>query len=236
VATGNSTDRLTKAERKEQARLEREEIQRRAAKRQRNRGIVTGLVVVAILAVVGAIALTADDPDAGPVTPPGGSPGMLTTNAPWPPNTEELSARLAELDLPGLSEVVNHIHVGMKVFVNGEEVMIPANVGYDEARGVASPLHTHDATGLVHVEADDATYVGTLGQFFDVWGVRFDATCLGGHCAAGDDAVRVFVDGAEVEGDPRAVELTDNAAVVVTYGTERELPDPIPNEPPTHSG
>jgi Protein of unknown function (DUF3105) len=45
-------DRLTKAERKEQARVEREQIQRQMAARTRNRKIGTALVAIAIVVVV----------------------------------------------------------------------------------------------------------------------------------------------------------------------------------------
>ncbi|HSL10238.1 MAG TPA: DUF3105 domain-containing protein [Actinomycetota bacterium] len=56
--------RPTKAQRKEQARLEREEIQQRMARRQRTRTIGTALVVVAIVA--GAVAFFAFSGDDGP--------------------------------------------------------------------------------------------------------------------------------------------------------------------------
>ena len=53
--------RPTKAERKEQARLEREEIRQRIARRNRNRTIGTVLVVVAVVAVVAAFVLIPSD-------------------------------------------------------------------------------------------------------------------------------------------------------------------------------
>lgn len=56
--------RPTKAERKEQARLEREELQRKAAKRTRMRALGVGLVAAALaLAVALAVVLQPDDVD-----------------------------------------------------------------------------------------------------------------------------------------------------------------------------
>jgi hypothetical protein len=63
--------RPTKAERKEQARIEREEIRQRIARRQRSRTIGIVLVVVAIVAAaVAFFAFGADDPDAGEIAEP----------------------------------------------------------------------------------------------------------------------------------------------------------------------
>ena len=55
---GNDGRRPTKAERREQARREREEIQRRMARRRRNRSIGLVLVAVSVVTVVVAVFLT----------------------------------------------------------------------------------------------------------------------------------------------------------------------------------
>jgi hypothetical protein len=46
---------------------------------------------------------------------------------------------------------------------------------------VFSPIHTHDTSGIVHIESPTVRPF-TLGQFFDVWGVRFTSDCIGGDC------------------------------------------------------
>jgi hypothetical protein len=106
-------------------------------------------------------------------------------------------------------------------------MVVPADIGIDQANGVIASLHTHDETGSVHVEADDAAFVGTLGEFFDVWGVRLSPSCLGGNCTEGDAALRVFVDGEEWAGDPRSIPLEDQRAIVVTFGTPDQLPEDL---------
>jgi hypothetical protein len=223
-------DRLTKDERREQARLEREEIQARMGTRKRNRvvALIVGLAVAAgVIVLVVMLGSGGSDPVDGDPT---GLPGMLTTQAPWPNNTEELPDRLRELDLPGLSEVVNHQHIGLSIFANGEPVGIPADVGLSDT--AFSPIHTHDTNGLIHVEADDPDFVATLGEVFDVWGVRLTSDCLGGYCVGADNDLKIFVDGEAYTGDPRTLVLEDNTRVVIAFGSEDQLPDPIPTEPP----
>jgi hypothetical protein len=56
--SGNDDRRPTKAERREEARLKREEIQRRMARRRRSRSIGLILVVIAVAVVVVAVFLT----------------------------------------------------------------------------------------------------------------------------------------------------------------------------------
>jgi hypothetical protein len=106
-------------------------------------------------------------------------------------------------------------------------VVVPANLGIDQANGVISSIHTHDETGTIHVEADDAAFVGTLGEFFDVWGVRLTGDCIGGNCADGDATLRVFVDGQEFTGDPRTIPLEEQIPIAVTFGTEDQLPESL---------
>ncbi len=223
---GSEGRRPTKAERKERSRLERETIQAQAAARRRTRtiGLVVGAIVV--VGLVAVVALTADgDGDASSTDGATGElPGMLLTEAPWPANTDELAARLNELDLPA-EGVAQHLHVPLYVYVDGEAVTVPTNLGISAS--AISPLHTHDELGTLHVESA-AVQDFTLGQAFDVWGVRLDADCLGGHCRSADAQVRVFSGGEETTGDPRAVVLEDTSAVVVTFGTEDDLPDPVP--------
>lgn len=218
--------RPTKAERKDQARQEREQIQARMAARRRSRTIafvVGGLLTVGVIALLVSMSGRADEP--ADEASPGELPGMLLTEAPWPANTDELPDRLAVLDLPA-EGVAQHLHVPLYVFVNGEVVTVPANMGISAT--AVSPLHTHDELGTLHVESAEARDF-TLGQAFDVWGVRLTQECLGGYCAGGDAQMRVFSGGREAKGDLRGIVLEDTSAVVVTFGTEQDVPDPVPS-------
>jgi hypothetical protein len=104
---------------------------------------------------------------------------------------------------------------------------VPAGIGIDPAVGYA-PLHTHDPSGVIHVESPTVrTY--TLGQFFAVWGVRFTPSCLGGYCAAGGRQLRVYVNGRAYRGDPATLALTAHQELVVAFGTAAQLPSPIPS-------
>ncbi len=223
---GEAPARMTKAERKQEARRRRIELQRREAARRRNRTIGIAALVVVTVAIVGVIALSADKggdqgaPRTGPL------PGLMTGPQPWPANTGDLAARLNDLSLPPVGGAI-HIHSHLDIFVNGVHVPVPANVGISS--DAESPLHTHDDTGVVHLESADANTTFTLGEFFDVWGLKLTPSCIGGYCDAGDRSLRIFVNGDPYRDDPRTLRLQDHEEIVITYGTEAQVPTPLPS-------
>ena len=77
-----------------------------------------------------------------------------------------------------------HHHDLLQVYVDGQPVTVPSQVGIDQAEGYLTSLHTHDASGIIHVESPTQRSF-TLGQFFDVWGVRLTSTCIGSYCPRG---------------------------------------------------
>jgi hypothetical protein len=109
-----------------------------------------------------------------------------------------------------------HFHPELSVYVRGEEIQVPPNVGIDPARPPAlmAGLHTHDASGIIHNEAGTGA---TLGDFFAVWGVPFSAEELGPYEASESEEVRLWVDGepSDAYGD---LELADGQEIVVAYG------------------
>jgi hypothetical protein len=205
---------------------------RQAARRRRDRRRLAAAVALAVLLVAGiggwAVAVAGWSGQAA--TGPGVLPGLQTGPAPWGADTADLAARLRAIGLPPLSPAEGtavHIHQHLDLYVDGAKVPVPAGIGIDPAVGFA-PLHTHDASGVIHVESPTVRGY-TLGEFFAVWWVRFTPSCLGGYCAAGDQRLRVYADGKAVDGDPTALTLASHQELVVAFGTATQLPSPIPS-------
>jgi hypothetical protein len=156
--------------------------------------------------------------------------GLQTGPAPWSIATSTLRARLEAIGFPALPSEGSalHIHQHLDIFVEGRQVTVPAEIGINVGAGFISPIHTHTDDGLIHVESNvDRRF--DLGQVFDVWGVRFTSTCLGGYCDQGDRRLRVYVEGKLIRGDPRLLVLASHQEIVVTYGTTAQLPRPVPS-------
>jgi hypothetical protein len=165
---------------------------------------------------------------------PGVAVTMSTATAPWAPpalidNGAHSADYVAAAGLPYGEETTKvHYHAHLDVVIDGAAVPVPAYLGF-VAKGKSalglSALHTHDATGVVHIEnAIPATFV--LGQVFTEWGVRFSSTCVGGYCTGSGKTLGVFVNGKKYDGDPTRLVLAAHQEIAVMFGTPDQLANP----------
>jgi hypothetical protein len=103
-----------------------------------------------------------------------------------------------------LSHCVNatlfyHSHPNLTVNINGANIPLPAS-SFDPS--CPQPLHTHDSSGVIHVETDvDRDY--TLGDWFLLWGhyqndanyAIFNATQVFNHKADATHSLTMTVNG-----------------------------------------
>ncbi|MDV3277882.1 MAG: hypothetical protein LYZ69_05385 [Nitrososphaerales archaeon] len=71
-----------------------------------------------------------------------------------------------------------HLHPWIRIVIDGQNVTIPANVGL--VNGCEEPIHTHDASGIIHVESPDASGQYTLGGFFSAWKATYGTISING--------------------------------------------------------
>ena len=118
-----------------------------------------------------------------------------------------------ELFYSGEQNWVFHIHPTLTITINGEAYNIPQGIGH--GGGLMQPLHTHDATGKVHVES--LCYRDyTLGDFFDVWGQTFTSTCIFSSCVDETHTLKLVVNGVESTAF-RDLVLNDGDAIEIVY-------------------
>lgn len=223
----------TRKEDREQRRVARREAeQREAAAAQRRRLVGYGIAGVLTLAVVAGIVVViasggSSSSSSSATThansvPAAAEVGVQTTPPPWQPEYDHLSQRLDALGLPGLNEQIFHIHALLHVYVNGKPVTVPADIGFKEPTGPFSPIHTHDTSGIVHMEADQE-YPFTIGQFFAVWGVKFSDDQLGPYTPKGDQKLSAYVNGKKVS-DPVNYVMKEHDVITVGYGKQGSFP------------
>lgn len=156
--------------------------------------ITTAIMVVALAGVVASTSLS-DSVKAAINGPPGGH-GQSIDGIPC-----ESGEQLAY-----------HVHAHVTILDNGQPVSVPADVGIPGA--CIYWLHTHDTTGVVHVEAPSA-HPFTLGQFFDIWGQPLSSGNVAGHRGN----VTAYVNQTPFTGDPRAIPLEDKESIVLEVGS-----------------
>ncbi len=180
------------------------------------------LVVAGVLAVVGLTACG----ESGPTkTVPGvvvDGPGMLMTAPPWPAQYAGIKQRVAPLHLPAPGKETFHIHQLLHIYDDGLLVPVAKDIGVDDSQDVELALHTHDASGVIHMEADKP-FRATLGDLFTVWGLGFGPDHIGGLEATDDKPLTVYVNGGAVT-DPAAHPLAKNDNIVIAYGDNDGVP------------
>jgi hypothetical protein len=180
---------------------------------------ITVVVIVTLVKSPGQRALQAGEPDIN--KPPATIAVGDYTAPPWPAPADA-SAAVAAAGLPMLRREgnVEHIHTHLDVLVDGAPVTVPANIGIDMSRRTISPLHTHDASGVIHIESPVQRQF-SLGEFFSEWLVSLSADNIGGLRAGDGKVVRVFVNGTQQNGNPGAIMLGVHDEVAVVYGMAR---------------
>jgi hypothetical protein len=120
---------------------------------------------------------------------------------------------------------VFHIHQHLTLLDRGKPIAIPNDVGRPLLGNCLYWLHTHTPDGLIHIEAP-AVRTFRLGEFFDLWGQPLDATHMGPVKVA-KGRLRAFVGGSLYKGDPRKIELTQHADIVLEAGPPYPKPTPF---------
>jgi hypothetical protein len=144
------------------------------------------------------------------------------------------------------SEMLNyHIHAHLTLYENGHPVPLPAEVGIPFTRAIGGQhyclywLHTHDASGVIHIESPTPRLY-TLGQLFDIWrytslwdaqgglagpaGLVVDSSFVKALRSAKPGDIHVFVDGKPVSSDYRSITLTKHKLITIEIGTPLKPP------------
>ncbi len=125
-----------------------------------------------------------------------------------------------------------HHHIHLSIFNNGEQIAIPRGIGMENPgnsnfiyhQTCLYFLHTHDETGIVHMEPKEGQGSFTLGNVFDIWGEPLNATSVAGFTGP----QLVIVNGQTYTGDPNQIQLAPFMQITIEVGT------PLPGPPPTY--
>jgi hypothetical protein len=122
-----------------------------------------------------------------------------------------------------------HIHMHLSIYYHGQQIAVPRGIGilppFQVRNGFVEGgrgfywLHTHDATGIVHVESpNDRVY--TLGNFFDVWGQPLSETNVAGL----QGPVRIYLNGRLQFGKARDMPLHAHDQIALVIGQPAVTP------------
>jgi hypothetical protein len=108
-----------------------------------------------------------------------------------------------------------HVHAMVSIYRDGVRLALPNSIGRATCNYA---MHTHDGSGVVHIEAP-APVIFNLGQFFSLWGQPLSSTSIAG--LPGTPAFYVIENEkiTRVTTDPRAIVLMPHREILVVTGT-----------------
>lgn len=89
-------------------------------------------------------------------------------------------SRINEINIDPYKEIDFHTHVVLKILVDGKEQYIPANIGIEP--GIRKAVHTEEDKGEIHFESLCTDIQFHLGDFFTIWGKKFNSDCIFDYC------------------------------------------------------
>lgn len=122
-----------------------------------------------------------------------------------------------------------HIHQYLELYINGQRVEASPGIGIPQSAQCLYPLHVHDnEANIIHNEAAAPTTF-TLGQFFDVWGVKLSSSQVGQYKV--DQSHKLVVEVFDANGkmttitdNPYNLQLQDQETIYILYNSPNVKP------------
>jgi hypothetical protein len=210
------TRQAQKYERRQEEQLRRQQQRRRAARRK---GILIGSVVATVLIVAAFVAIPLINGRLHPSQNQGAQSQSTEAifNAAYPP--------VDSIFCDQLEQSASHYHALVYIYINGEQVQVPQGVGIASGSSCFYWMHTHDTTGVIHIEAPNGRDF-TLGNFLDIWSTKF--TQLGYHNELSSaDGWMVYIGSQKYNGDFHNIVLKSHMIVTLAYNSPGVKPNTI---------
>jgi hypothetical protein len=179
---------------------------------------------LAAVAVLATATLVAGCDSTQPTGTQAGTQGSQAASwdAPIDPSA---AAQDAGLPMLGQEMLAVHYHAHLDVIVDDQHITVPAGLGIDNTRRAISPLHTHDTSGIVHIESGQEIPF-TLSQLFTEWGQPLTTHQVGPKTISANEALHVYRNGKPIPGDPAALKFQARDEIAIWAGPTGATPDP----------
>jgi len=196
--------KLDRRQERREEQLRREAEQKQAARRRRF--TLIGIIVAAVV-LVGTIAAYAIYSNGQPQT-------ESIVNSTYQPvdgiycDKQEQSAF--------------HIHTHLSIFIDGQPVPLSQGIGIASDSSCLYWLHTHDTTGVIHIEAP-AGHSFVVGNFFDEWSTQFSGLKYPSQLDL--NGWTAYLNGKLYQGDYRKIPLLSHNLITIMYNSPNAKPD-----------
>ena len=209
----NKTQQTRRAQRREhRAERRREEERQREAKRRLtlwSAAIAGAIVIIITVLIINNLRSNATATGSNTNAP-------LASDNPAYPVVDNIACQTSE-------QLAYHIHAHLSMYINGQPFSLPANIGIASDGSCIYWLHTHDGTGVVHIESPNSnTY--SLGTFFKMWEDHFSQLGYPSQLNS-TNGWTIYVDGKPYTGDFHNIQLLRHRLITMAYNSPKVTPD-----------
>ncbi|HZO73462.1 MAG TPA: hypothetical protein VFB60_14780 [Ktedonobacteraceae bacterium] len=207
---------MTKDERRRERREEqkRREAERLRAARNKRYMLIGAFVVFVLIIGVSAYVLSRlPSSNTQGSTSPSGTPINTQVNPP-----------VDNISCQGAEQLAFHIHAHLSIYINGSPVQVSQGVGIAQDQSCFYWLHTHDSTGVIHIESPNPGAVYTLGTFVHLWAEQFPELQYPSQLDLTSGWV-AYVNGQQYKGDFHKIPLTEHELITIAYNSPGIQPD-----------
>lgn len=203
----------TRSQTKQEPRRDRREGQRRREAEQQTRAVRKRRILIGVLSAVIVLAVVAGVYVLG----------QLPQNQPTSANANPAYASVNGIPCDSTEQLTYHVHAHLTLYINGQQVQVPQQVGIASDNSCIYWLHTHDTSGVIHIEAP-SQQTFSLGTFFQIWSSRFPQLQYPTQLdqTAGWQA---YVNGKPYMGDFHSIPLAPHALITLAYNSPGITPD-----------
>jgi hypothetical protein len=123
-----------------------------------------------------------------------------------------------------------HIHAHLDILIDGKPFTVPSQIGIDSQGRCLYWLHTHDDSGIIHIESPVERDF-SVGNFIDIWDQTYGNTRLFESNGLNDtnSELRAYVNGVEIppETDFRNINFSAHDEIALIIGPIQD--DKIPS-------
>lgn len=205
----------TKSQRQQERRAAQRRLKEQQQRERRNRWFISGGVVLLIVLIVGGV-----------IYYNATRPQDQTTNNPSTSNdatTNPVYAPVDDISCDAQEQLNYHIHAHLSLYIDGQAVAIPQNIGIASDGSCIYWLHSHDSTGIIHVESP-TTRTYTLGNFLTIWQQRFSSLGYPTQLKQ-TSGWKIYVDGKEYTGDFHDIKINAHTLITMGYNSPNITPD-----------
>lgn len=198
--TGNPT----KQERRREKQRKQQEEQRRTARLKRITIISSIVAIVIVVTVLVLVVFVRSRPPATAAQP----------------STKLLYAPIDAITCQSSEQSGIHVHAHLSLYLNGKNVPVPTDIGVAPDGSCLYWLHTHDTSGVIHVEAP-AGKSFTLKNFLDIWKSQWQYPSELNQSSGW----QVYVDGKQLNGDFHSIPLQAHTLITLAFKSPGVKPD-----------